>query len=267
MVADSTIIYYFSGTGNSLYIARQLSNQLPNAKLEPIAQKINTNSLASPSASSIGLVFPVYMWGLPHIIKRFVKARSWSKEQYIFAIATNGGMVGTTLVQLASLLKKQGGKLSAGFSIPMPGNYTPMYGALPPEKQNKLFQKALQKLEKIKSAILNRQQVKIEKSFFLFNWLFCIPLHYLSSPWIPKMDKGFRVSANCNHCGICVQVCPVNNIKLEAEKKPIWLHHCEQCYACLQWCPTEAIQYYWITKGRKRYHQPEIKVKDIINSK
>ena len=78
------------------------------------------------------------------------------------------------------------------------------------------------------------------------------------------MDKQFWVTDRCNSCGICVKVCPVNNINL-IEGKPVWQHKCEHCLGCLQWCPKEAIQFGKSTAKRKRYHHPDIKVQDFMN--
>ena len=77
------------------------------------------------------------------------------------------------------------------------------------------------------------------------------------------MDKSFFADEKCTSCGICEKLCPAGNIVI-TEGKAVWQHRCEQCFACLQWCPAEAIQYGKNTKSKKRYHHPEISLKDII---
>jgi MinD superfamily P-loop ATPase len=77
-------------------------------------------------------------------------------------------------------------------------------------------------------------------------------------------DKNFRVTDACNSCGTCEKVCPVGNIAI-TDKRPKWLHKCEQCFACLQWCPKEAIQCGKGAEGRKRYHNPYVKLSDLIH--
>jgi flavoprotein len=78
------------------------------------------------------------------------------------------------------------------------------------------------------------------------------------------MDKNFWIDNKCNHCGICLKVCPVSNIEMKNEK-PAWLHQCEQCFACLQWCPQEAIQHGKKTPKYPRYHHPEVTLKDMLD--
>ena len=71
------------------------------------------------------------------------------------------------------------------------------------------------------------------------------------------------MNGKCTGCAICQKICPVDNIKIE-NKQPIWGKQCEQCMACIQWCPTQAIEYSDKTRKRKRYHNPEIKISDMI---
>ncbi|HAJ79205.1 MAG TPA: 4Fe-4S ferredoxin [Fibrobacteres bacterium] len=256
-----TEIYYFTGTGNSLVVARDIAAQI-EGELISIPSVIDQDTIQT-AAKVIGIVFPVYMCGLPLIVKRFVKKIGNLQDRYIFAIATYGGMPGATINMLGKVIAKCGGKLAAGFTVCMPGNYTPMYGAIAEARQQQMFaawhQKAPTIAEDIKA---NRQGVK-ENSNMLTNIIFSDIIYQLAASHIPKMDKQFRADEKCSRCGICQKVCPVNNIEM-IDGKPAWKGHCEQCFACLQWCPEQAIQYGKNTTGRKRYHHPEVKISDLI---
>jgi ferredoxin len=259
----STAIFYFSGTGNCLKVARDLARELGDADIFNIAKVIDKE--IDLTADRIGIIYPVYMFGMPLIVTRFVRQLKAAQNKYIFAIATCGGKAANTLKQNAILLKSQGLKLAAGFIIKMPGNYTPLYGAIPLEKQKKMFEKEKQRVKEIAGIVKDNRQYKIEKDAFLLRGLLSI-IYQLMSPKIPFLDKDFWADKKCTSCGICVKVCPVSNIKL-CEGKPAWLHKCEQCFACLHWCPEEAIQYGKNTSGKKRYRNPEIKLEDLIINK
>lgn len=255
-----TTVYYFTGTGNSLKIARDIAEKLDGAELVPIARTGNSVQVTSEST---GIVFPVYMFGLPLIVKDFIQKLDLPEPTYVFGVATHGGCPGAALVQMDKLLKKKGSRLSAGFTVRMPGNYIPLYGAIPVEKQVELFSRSEKTVERIVRTVRNREPARIEKSFFLVNILLSGIVYPLGSARIPVMDKKYWADDKCNSCGLCEKICPVNNIRLE-NGIPVWMHHCQQCVACLQWCPQEAIQYGKSTVGRKRYRHPDIKASDII---
>jgi ferredoxin len=256
-----TTIFYFTGTGNSLKIAKDIASQLGDTALVPVQKAIKET--VDLSADRIGLVFPVYMWGMPSIVAEFARKMKTGKEKYVFAVATYGGTPGGTLLNLSRALKENGARLSAGFGIQMPGNYIPLYGALPEGKQKKEFAKAAEKVKQFVDIIRMCGSCKPKTSGFLFNTVLSL-VYKVSMPRIHKMDKSFIALDSCTTCGICYQVCPVENIKIE-NGKPVWLGQCEQCMACIQFCPVEAIQYGKKTEGKKRYHHPEIKLSEIKN--
>ena len=79
-----------------------------------------------------------------------------------------------------------------------------------------------------------------------------------------ESDKFFYADENCNTCGICEKICPVDNIRL-VDVRPQWQHKCQQCLSCINLCPENSIQYGKKTIGIERYCHPEITVKDLIS--
>jgi Pyruvate/2-oxoacid:ferredoxin oxidoreductase delta subunit len=53
--------------------------------------------------------------------------------------------------------------------------------------------------------------------------------------------KTFYASSDCNHCGICIQDCPVKAI-IRVNDRPFWTFRCESCMQCMSNCPKKAIQ-------------------------
>jgi NAD-dependent dihydropyrimidine dehydrogenase PreA subunit/flavodoxin len=256
-----TTLYYFSGTGNSLKVGRDLASLLEDTELISIPKIIKQDKITL-SGERIGIIYPVYIGGMPLIISELITKLEAGSDKYIFAIATYGRMAGAALKQTARKLKEKGLKLSAGFAVLMPGNYTPLYGAISEKKQASMFEKEKRHIQGIASIVREGKSYKIQTSFFLINWIGSI-LYKIESPKIPKMDSSFLSTEKCNSCGICEQVCPVDNIKLQ-QGRPVWAGCCQQCFACLQWCPQEAIEWGKSTVGRKRYHHPEIKLNELI---
>ena len=258
----TTTIFYYTGTGNSLWTARRLASVLEGAQC--VSLKLCTDEKVACGVERIGLVFPVHIWGVPPPVVKFVRWLTVDPAQYLFGLAVNAGQPAATLIQLESILREKQLCLSSGFSINLPSNYIPWGGAPAPGKQQKKFDAVIAKLNRIAAVVRGREEWPPEKGPFWQNW-FLSALYRISVPHVAGMDKPFFADEKCSACGICEKICSARNIEMIGGK-PVWKHRCEQCFACIQWCPEEAIQYGKGTKNKKRYRHPEISLKDMLAS-
>jgi ferredoxin len=252
-------IYVYTGTGNSLWVARLLALELGETSLEFMPC---LSGDVSVQADCVGLVFPVHIWGLPGRILRFIENLQVDPQVFLFALAVNAGQPAATLLQLRRLLSARRLSLSLGFSIITPSNYTPWGGPGPEEVQHRQFEEARKKVKQIAGKVLGKEQQEVDRGPLWQNVLFSL-IYKMSFRQVLKMDKSFWSDGKCNGCGICSKICPASNVEMVGER-PVWLHRCEQCFACLQWCPQEAIQYGKKTVKYPRYHHPEVTLKDMI---
>jgi ferredoxin len=252
-------LYVYTGTGNSLWIARQLALELKEATLEFMP---NLSRDLKVEADGVGIIFPVHIWGLPNHVVQFINHLQAKPETYFFALAVNAGQPAATLLQLQKLMSTRKWSLAAGYSIVLPSNYIPWGGPGPIDTQQRLYREAQEKLKAIAGPILRGERKKVDKGplwqNILFSWIY-----KMSFRSVHKLDKNFWVDNKCNSCGICLKVCPAGNIEMINERLA-WLHRCEQCLACLQWCPQEAIQYGKKTVNYQRYHHPEVILEDML---
>lgn len=258
----TTIIYYFTGTGNSLTVAKKIAAELGETELVQMRPLQGTTTNLVPKANRIGIVCPVYFAGLPSIVALFAQHLTLSPDQYVFGVVTLGGFgVGTTIHQLDDILNEHTGRgLDAGFGIKMPGNYILLYNGPSEKKKNKILSSADKKLVVIMKAIAGKEKLSLPRSY-LFQWL----LKRFYNQKIRKIhdaDRLFTVSDNCTSCGTCASVCPTSNIQI-VEGKPSWSHNCEMCCGCIQLCPTEAIQAGKQTVRRRRYRHPAVTISDL----
>ncbi len=258
-------ILYFSGTGNSLQVAKDLSNELNDFKLCNIASII-TEEKIKIEGKVLGIVFPVIYARLPLLLERFLEKLEISNDVYVFAIATHGGAPAQVLIKLKNILKSRGIVLNSGFLVHMPGNNVFSYGASSIEKQNKTFEREKKKVRKIAHIISERKNYKCESSKLVIDTLIDRIFIKTTDKIVENLhlrDEDFWVNDNCNSCKLCVRICPVNNIQISNDKL-IWKHNCEQCTACIQYCPKQAIQWGKKTLKRKRYRNPNINVTELL---
>ena len=144
-------IYFYTGTGNSLWTARKLSDALGDTQQIPI--KLTGTDINHCPSENIGLIFPVHIWGLPAPVIDFVNRLKIDSSKYFFAVAVNAGQVASTLIQLQTLMQTRGLNLSSGFSLNLPSNYIPWGGAITPAKQQSKFNDAIEKINRIAATI------------------------------------------------------------------------------------------------------------------
>lgn len=250
-------IYYFSGTGNSLAVARELKNVLnEKGSIVPLAILKNEETV-QVDTDILGFVFPVYFMDIPNIVKSFIGKLTFKTNPYIFAIATCNGISGLSLFELNKCLVGKGKVLSSGFVIDMPGNAL----VTPQEIEIKRLQNYKSKVIEISNFINNRIINKIEGEDNFMS--------YMKSYICKLIGKNFYITpknvlstSECNCCGICEKVCPLNNIRIE-NKRPQWGKDCSSCLACYHWCPQKAVTGGIMLRKRSRYHHPEVSVLDM----
>jgi ferredoxin len=272
-------IYYFTGTGNSLTIAKILHSLMPGSHLLPIASLSKEEPIRT-DADMVGIVFPVYYSDLPNVIQRFAKQLEPRTDAYVFAICTYGGAAGNSLKHLQQILQPKGG-LSAGFGVHMPQNAFYKFW----ENKQRIYDKSAKRIQVIHKKIASQKKgmyysnVILQKLITPFNgWIRKMTIRFFEeitqTPYdsqhtmeelIPISDTSFRSTDNCTSCGICEQICPVGNIQLK-DGRPNWLHHCENCLACYHYCPQQAIKT-GITKKDYHYQHPEIQPTEIMKQK
>jgi ferredoxin len=255
-----TTIYYYTGTGNSLWAARKLAAELKDARVASMRR----SKPEAADAEAIGLAFPVHVWGLPSRVIDFVNKLPVGKSKYYFALGVNAGQVAGTLNQLKKLMAARGLTLNAGYDLVMPTNYIPWGGAIPEAEQEAKFAAVAKKIKDIAGTIEGGQPGPVEKGP-LWQRMFLSGVAYkFTFNKLAKADKDFWSDDKCNACAICTSVCPSSNIIID-NNKPVWQGRCEQCLACIQWCPLEAIQFGKKTPTLARYHHPQVTLSDMMS--
>jgi ferredoxin len=183
---------------------------------------------------------------------------------YVFAVVTCADSPGGTLLEINRILTAKGASLSAGFSIKQPSNYILWGNAEPENRQHKKIRQGEERIKQIAELIKQKREHAPETSGFIVNKLgSLVSILFRKNIW--RQAKNFWVDDKCTQCQTCVRICPTQNIEIVGGLVS-WNNRCEQCLACLQWCPSEAIQYGKRTVTRRRYHHPNILLKEMMQT-
>lgn len=232
---------YFSGTGNTKHCAEYLLQTLDgNAKLYSIENEAVLNAIQN--SNEIVFAYPVYYSGLPKIVRDFiVNNRTIWQDKAIFIVATMGLFSGDGAGCSARLFKKYGAKILGGLHVKMPdciGDVRALKKSL--EDNRKIVAKANKKLDKAASEIKSGRYPENGLSFACrLAGLFGQRLYFHNKT--KKYYSGIRAdNTKCIACGVCVSVCPMQNIELK-DNKVVYNDKCTMCYRCFSDCPKQAI--------------------------
>lgn len=254
------MIFYFTGTGNSLYAAGKIAKSQRDrvfsiAKL--MAQRKDVYHYELGENELLGFVFPVFAWGPPKIVLDFIDKLEVEGNPYVFSLSTCADEEGNTTKILRKALAAKGCTLDSAFTIKMPNNYIiGNFDVTPKEAEAKILKAAELMLAEINKTIRQRKKnidltlpgkhpgmktAVINRMFNLF----------------ARRTEDFTAGDTCTGCGVCEKICPVNTIKIE-DGKPVWGENCTQCLACINRCPVQAIQYGKGTGQKGRYVHPDL---------
>ncbi len=246
------MILYFSGTGNSKYIANVLATQIGEREVSANEYIKKGELVEMYDGERLIFVSPVYAWRLPRRFQKFIKDCGFNGQAYF--VMTCGDSIGSAEKHLKKFCKKVGIELMGVSEIVMPENYIAMFTATPKEEIPEIIKSATAKAQMLSKSIIKGEKLAPVKASLLGKFLSSFIVNggfYTFS----VSAKKFYATDKCTSCGKCVKECMLNNIKL-VDGKPVWGKNCTHCMACICKCPALAIEYGKGTKKKERYVCP-----------
>jgi len=257
------MIFYFTGTGNTRWVAKQIAEAIGEELLYiPDLIREGRYEFTLAAGERIGFCFPTHGWQPPGIVRAFVRqmkikgfGNAEGPTHFCWALTTCGDNMGEAITIFNKELKHIGLQAETVFSVIMPESYVclPFMKTDPEEKELWKIENAQRQIHHIVSIVKDckRGIEELEKGATPRLYSYVIG-GYFNKKMIT--DRKFTVDAAvCIKCGKCSKVCPVDNIK---GTPPMWLHNgrCTCCLACYHYCPVHAINYGKITRKRDQYY-------------
>lgn len=250
------MILYFSGSGNSLAIARQLSTKLN----DQVISMYNAVNKDFSKEKYIGLVFPTYWLDAPLAVKELIPKIKFPATAYTYIVITCGAQTNNAIWSVRRLLRQQGVEISYCHKVRVPDSSALAFGRNPNSQKWK-FDRYSNRIHVIVEDILKGKRHLHYSAFdplgYLLNRdLLAKKVYKITTP-IVNVDK-------CVGCETCYKICPQNNIKI-SNKKAFIGDNCTFCFGCVHFCPFQAID----ISGKHiskdfQYHHPQIVLKDMI---
>lgn len=250
------MVFYFTGTGNSLYVAKQLDEYQVS-----IPQAIHQKELTF-EADAIGVVCPVYGHEMPAMVKEFLE-KAVFHTAYFYLVLTYGNIHGGAAELAQTFLNACGKKADYINTIKMVDNFLPGFDmneqiAINPEK------KVEEHITAIREDIDRRrcfQQPVTQEDRDWHQTFLAMAAGNAGEPGQPL----YRVTEECIGCGICIRVCPAGCVRLENQKAVNTMENCQMCMACIHHCPENAIRLTMPEKNPDaRYHNEHIRLTEIV---
>ena len=248
------MVFYFSGTGNSRFVAKRIAEAVSQ---EAVDITTYTKTMDRPEFTDTGVyvfVCPSYMSAPARAMTDFVGWAGFPSGVKAYFIVTCAASMGITPRVASEICEKKGLQYMGAAQIEMPQNYIALFTTKEVEENINIIEKAEIEIDRIAPLILNGKVLETKKIG---------SVEYSVTKWVRDVyykdfmkTKKFKATDKCISCQKCVKVCPLSNITMK-DGKPSWGNKCTHCMACINQCPKDAIEYGKGTAGKPRYKGPE----------
>lgn len=261
-------ILYFSGTGNTWWVSKKLTEELINKGRTAEYHSIELLDIQEASAlindsDMIIFAYPIYGSCVPEPMKKFIdNLQKPIKPKRTGIFCTQMAFSGDGAWHYHKILEQKGFAVVWTHHFKMPNNISIKASPI-------AFSDDLSKIGKImKKCGINikkaADEIALGKSRFKGKGLVSFLLGLSQRPIFKHLTKRpfkspYKTNPQkCVKCMRCIQICPEGNIKL-SEEGIIFGTDCALCLRCYSFCPKTAIKAYGLSHSdkKKTYRGPD----------
>jgi ferredoxin len=225
---EDNIIQLFSGTGNTLYVAKKIAEKLDKSLIIPFKTGDNIK------CNHYILLFPVYAYTIPKVVKDYLKQTDIQASK-ISVIVTYGSTVGAVFQDIKKLFHKKGLVVTYFNKVKCPENFQELF-PVNLKKNAITLANIPNKVELIAKDIQNSTSNKPTHSSILTYLVSRFFLAFSNTLFLKNHIRKKR----CTKCKLCMKICPMKAIyftnKIKFNNKL-----CTYCQRCINLCPAKAI--------------------------
>lgn len=244
------MVLYFSGTGNSRYVAGRVARAL-GEPLCSLNERIKAGDYSPvETGEQLMVVTPTYAWRIPRLVGDWLQKTKFPGTKRVWFLMTCGSEIGNAEKYNRVLSREMGLSYMGTAQVVMPENYIALFRVPGVEESRQIVARAEPDIDRAIAALAAGETFAPPRNN-LYDRVVSGPVNPVFYALVVK-DRAFAAGATCTGCGRCAQLCPTNNIVLRSGK-PVWGGNCTHCMACISYCPTEAIEYGKKSVGKPRY--------------
>lgn len=254
-------LYYFSGTGNTYLVVKKMMETFEKCGIESNMYRIEDSNPENINLDhTIGLGFPIAELSTYEFVWDFINALPRANGTEIFMVDTLGGFSGGIVGPVRKIVEKKGYEPIGACEIVMPPN---IFYIQDKKTNEKKIKKGLKKAKKYAKALI-KGKAKWGRVPVISDAVYYTSLLSLKVTETNLNQKLLYLNPDkekCSKCGTCVELCPIDNMRMEDGEYPENLLHCQYCLRCTSFCPKKAIPCKINYKG-KTYHA--VKAKELL---